>query len=149
MDAIHLEDLAFFAYHGLYEEEAKLGQRFHVDLTCWVDLQKVCETDEYADTVCYASLLKTVETAVTETRFKMIERLAARVIEAVFDADGPHPTCADPDSQAQRTASRPDRQGQRGTAERPPAAKLTLVTYSSSPSFCRPASLHYFRYDLE
>ncbi|WP_346895140.1 dihydroneopterin aldolase [uncultured Roseibium sp.] len=87
MDAIHLEDLAFFAYHGLYEEEAKLGQRFHVDLTCWVDLQKVCETDEYADTVCYASLLKTVETAVTETRFKMIERLAARVIEAVFDAD--------------------------------------------------------------
>lgn len=87
MDAIHLEDLAFFAYHGLYDEEAKLGQRFHVDLTCWLDLQKVCETDEYADTVCYASLLKTVETAVTETRFKMIERLAAQVIEAVFESD--------------------------------------------------------------
>ncbi len=87
MDAIHLEDLAFFAYHGLFAEEAKLGQRFHIDLTCWVDLQKVSETDEYADTVCYASLVKTVETAVTETRFKMIERLAAQVIEAIFESD--------------------------------------------------------------
>jgi dihydroneopterin aldolase len=87
MDAIHLEDLAFFAYHGLYDEEARLGQRFHVDLTCWTDLTKVCETDEYADTVCYASLVKTVETAVTETRFKMIERLAAQVIASVFKSD--------------------------------------------------------------
>lgn len=87
MDAIHLEDLSFFAYHGLYDEEARLGQRFHVDLTCWLDLSAACETDDYDQTVCYASLAKTVETAVTTARYKLIERLAAAVVEALFQAD--------------------------------------------------------------
>jgi 7,8-dihydroneopterin aldolase/epimerase/oxygenase len=87
MDAIHLEDLSFFAYHGLYDEEARLGQRFHVDLTCWLDLSAAGETDDYDQTVCYASLVKAVETAVTTTRYKLIERLAAAVVEALFQVD--------------------------------------------------------------
>lgn len=87
MDAIHLEDLAFFAYHGLHDEEARLGQRFHIDLTCWLDLEPAATSDEYGDTVCYGSLVKTVETAVTSTRFKLIERLAAQIIDAVFESD--------------------------------------------------------------
>ena len=40
MDAIHLQDLAFYAYHGVHAEEARLGQRFQVDLTCHVDLSE-------------------------------------------------------------------------------------------------------------
>ncbi|MBD8890204.1 dihydroneopterin aldolase [Roseibium litorale] len=87
MDAIHLKDLAFFAYHGLYEEEARLGQRFLVDLTCWLDLSAACESDEYEQTVCYAGLVKSVEQAVTGTRFNLIERLAAAIVEAVFKTD--------------------------------------------------------------
>lgn len=87
MDAIHLEDLSFYAYHGVYDEEARLGQRFHVDLTCWLDLGPASRGDVYADTVCYASLAKAVEKAVTTTRFNLIERLAGAVAEALFDAD--------------------------------------------------------------
>ena len=87
MDAIHLEDLSFFAYHGLYEQEAKLGQRFEVDLTCWLDLSAAGESDEYAHTVCYASLVKTIETIVTSNRFNLIERLACAICEAVFKTD--------------------------------------------------------------
>ncbi|MEJ8476630.1 dihydroneopterin aldolase [Roseibium algae] len=87
MDAIHLEDLSFFAYHGLYDEEARLGQRFHVDLTCWLDLSAAGESDEYEQTVCYATLVKAVEDTVTNTRFKLIERLATAVCTAVFETD--------------------------------------------------------------
>ncbi|WP_150522857.1 dihydroneopterin aldolase [Roseibium sediminis] len=87
MDAIHLEDLAFYAYHGVYDEEAKLGQRFHVDLTCWLDLKSASESDNYSDTVCYASLAKTVEKAVTTTRFNLIERLAGAIAQSLFEAD--------------------------------------------------------------
>jgi len=87
MDAIHLEDLVFYAFHGVFEEEARLGQRFHVDLTCWLDLSLVSQSDDYADTVCYGTLTKAVETAVTETRFKLIERLAAAVADATFEVD--------------------------------------------------------------
>ncbi|MBA5777948.1 dihydroneopterin aldolase [Stappia sp. F7233] len=87
MDAIHLEDLAFYAFHGLHEEEARLGQRFHVDLTCWLDLDKASRTDEYADTVCYGSLTKAVEETVTKSRFYLIERLAGAIAETVLAAD--------------------------------------------------------------
>lgn len=88
MDAIYLEDMAFYAYHGLHEEEARLGQRFHVDLTCWLDLSEASRTDDYSSTVCYGSLAKTVEAAVTNSRFYLIERLAGAIAEAVFAADG-------------------------------------------------------------
>ncbi len=87
MDAIHLEDLAFFAYHGLYDEEARLGQRFHVDLSCWLDLEPVGRSDAYEDTICYGALVKAVENTVTTTRFQLIERLAAQIVAAVFEAD--------------------------------------------------------------
>ncbi|GGE83378.1 7,8-dihydroneopterin aldolase [Stappia taiwanensis] len=86
MDAIHLEDLAFYAFHGLHEEEARLGQRFHIDLSCWLDLSAAASSDDYAETVCYASLVRAVEEVVTTSRFKLIERLAGAVCEAVFAA---------------------------------------------------------------
>ncbi|MDX5594504.1 dihydroneopterin aldolase [Pseudovibrio sp. SPO723] len=87
MDAIHLEGLSFFAFHGLYEEEAKLGQRFVVDLTCWADLTAASMSDQYEDTICYGTLAKTVEQVVTQTRFNLIERLAGAVCEAVLEQD--------------------------------------------------------------
>ena len=88
MDAIHLEDLAFFAFHGLHDEEARLGQRFIVDVTCWADLGQAALSDSYPDTVCYAGLTQAIEKAVTQTRFNLIERLAAVIADAIFAADG-------------------------------------------------------------
>lgn len=87
MDAIHLEDLAFYAYHGLYEEEMRLGQRFIVDMSCWLDLGPASREDEYDMTVCYGMLVKTIEGVVLNNRFNLIERLAGAIIEAVLAAD--------------------------------------------------------------
>lgn len=87
MDAIHLEDLAFFAFHGLHDEEARLGQRFIVDATCWADLGQASISDSYPDTVCYATLTRAIEQAVTQTRFNLVERVAGAIAEAIFNAD--------------------------------------------------------------
>ncbi|WP_321502987.1 dihydroneopterin aldolase [Breoghania sp.] len=84
MDRIILEDLSFFAYHGVYEEEARLGQRFHVDLTIWADLSKAGSSDNYEDTICYAGLTRTVEEVVMGQRFKLIERLAQAIADAIL-----------------------------------------------------------------
>lgn len=84
---IYLEGLSFFAFHGLFAEEAKLGQRFIVDLTCWADFEKATHSDDYEDTVCYGTLAKTVEAVVTQSRFNLLERLAGAICEAVFDMD--------------------------------------------------------------
>ncbi|MTI16417.1 dihydroneopterin aldolase [Rhodobacteraceae bacterium RKSG542] len=87
MDAIHLTNLSFFARHGLYEEEAKLGQRFEVDLSCYADLTEASISDDYAQTICYGSIAETVERVVTQERFNLIERLAGAICEAVFQLD--------------------------------------------------------------
>ncbi|MDJ0929928.1 dihydroneopterin aldolase [Breoghania sp.] len=84
MDRIILEDLNFFAYHGVYDEETRLGQRFHVDLTIWADLSKAAESDNYDDAICYAHITRTVEEVVMGRRFKLIERLAQTIADAVL-----------------------------------------------------------------
>lgn len=87
MDRIILEDLAFYAFHGVHDEEARLGQRFHVDLTAWADLSEAVASDRYQDTICYASLVKTIEEVVTGSRFNLIERLAGAIADAVLSFD--------------------------------------------------------------
>ncbi|MEP3277144.1 MAG: dihydroneopterin aldolase [Stappiaceae bacterium] len=87
MDFIVLENLTFYAFHGLHEEEARLGQRFHIDLECGLDLTEASETDDMKTSVCYASLTKSVEDVVTKSRFYLIERLAGAIAEAAFAVD--------------------------------------------------------------
>ena len=36
-DEIHIEDLEVFANHGVFSEETKLGQKFLISLTMYVD----------------------------------------------------------------------------------------------------------------
>ncbi len=79
MDRIILRDLAFFAYHGVYQEEANLGQRFYFDLDCYLDLRPAGETDDEHQTVRYDHIAKRVETIVTKQRFNLIEALAEAV----------------------------------------------------------------------
>ena len=38
MDKIFVNGMRFYGYHGVFEEENRLGQRFHVDLMCELDL---------------------------------------------------------------------------------------------------------------
>ena len=79
MDRIILRDLAFFAYHGVFEEEATLGQRFYFDLDCYMDLRPAGESDDETKTVRYDFIVKRVETIVQNQRFKLIEALAEAV----------------------------------------------------------------------
>ncbi|MCT4656703.1 MAG: dihydroneopterin aldolase [Cohaesibacter sp.] len=79
MDRIILTELAFFAYHGVYDEEAKLGQRFYFDLDCALDLRPAGESDNEHDTVRYDHIAKRVEDIVTKQRFQLIEALAEAI----------------------------------------------------------------------
>lgn len=56
MDYIHLNEMAFYGYHGVLEEETRLGQRFSVTVSLATDLQQAGETDDLAKTVNYAEV---------------------------------------------------------------------------------------------
>ncbi|WP_404295008.1 dihydroneopterin aldolase (plasmid) [Microvirga sp. RSM25] len=84
-DTITLSRLALYAHHGVHAEEARLGQRFYVSLTCSLDLKPAGQADDYRQTVCYASLAKLVHEIGTMRRFETIEGLAEVIATRVLD----------------------------------------------------------------
>jgi dihydroneopterin aldolase len=85
-DRIVLKGLQVFARHGVLPEEKKLGQRFAVDVTAFLDLRSAGESDDYNRTVCYDTLTRLVLETVTAKRFYLIEAAAESVAQALLAA---------------------------------------------------------------
>jgi 7,8-dihydroneopterin aldolase/epimerase/oxygenase len=83
-DRIRLKKIAVFAYHGLYAEEARLGQRFNISLDCAIDLSEAGKTDDLKHGVSYADLAALVQEIAVSERFHIIEALGERIAEAIL-----------------------------------------------------------------
>ena len=84
MNKIILEGLKFFAYHGFYEEERKIGNRYGVDLTVSLNFEQAAEADRIKATVNYESLYKIVKEEMDMTS-KLLEHIGLRIVKGVFD----------------------------------------------------------------
>jgi len=84
-DRIILRDLGFFGYHGVMPEEAVLGQRFFVDLTCGVDLGQAGRSDELDHSISYADMYDVAKAAFEERRFKLIEAVGQHIVDRLFE----------------------------------------------------------------
>ena len=51
---ILLKEIRCYAYHGVAPQENLIGNEYIIDLKLKVDISKVVQTDEVADTVNYA-----------------------------------------------------------------------------------------------
>ncbi|MEM9278172.1 MAG: dihydroneopterin aldolase [Pseudomonadota bacterium] len=80
---ITLKNCAFFARHGVYNEEETLGQRFFVDAVLDVNAGDALEKDEIEGTVDYGTAFKVIETIITGKRRFLIEALALEVARAI------------------------------------------------------------------
>jgi dihydroneopterin aldolase len=85
MDKIFLSGMEFYGYHGVFAAENQLGQRFRVDLECWLDLTAAGESDELGVTVSYADLYQLIHSIMEqEPHAKLLERLAHKIITNIF-----------------------------------------------------------------
>ncbi|WP_019903967.1 dihydroneopterin aldolase [Methylobacterium sp. 77] len=84
-DRILVERIAVFAYHGLLEEEARIGQRFYISLDCRTDLRPAGLSDDMARTVSYADLTEIAVRIATTRRFALIEALAEAIAAEILD----------------------------------------------------------------
>jgi dihydroneopterin aldolase len=83
VDKILLEGLEFYAFHGYYSEELKIGSSFIIDLELHTNLKKSGENDRIEDTIDYSSVYKLVKQEM-ETPSKLIENVGARIINSLF-----------------------------------------------------------------
>jgi len=80
---IRLANCAFFARHGVHDEEEFLGQRFFVDAELEVEQGDALETDCIEGTVHYGIAFQVIEEIVTGKRRYLIEALALDVAKAL------------------------------------------------------------------
>lgn len=83
-DKIILKGMKFFAYHGVLEEEKRLGQQFEVDLELSTDLQPAGQTDRLDLSVSYADVFDTVADIMTGRSHNLLESLAETIAQRVL-----------------------------------------------------------------
>jgi dihydroneopterin aldolase len=74
---------AFFARHGVFEQEEFLGQRFYVDGVLTVEPGDALEEDRIEGTVDYGVAFQEIERIVTGKRCFLIEALALEIGKAL------------------------------------------------------------------
>lgn len=84
MDIVSLEGLEFFAYHGYYQEEQKVGNKYAVDIKVSADFHQAAQDDSLAETVNYELLYKVIE-AEMKVRSRLLENIGERIVNVVFD----------------------------------------------------------------
>ena len=86
-DVLKIKNMAFYGYHGLFEEEARLGQNFEVDVEIYGNFRGFARQN-LPQTVDYPRVCEVVEQVVTGERFGLIEALADRIADVLLSELG-------------------------------------------------------------
>lgn len=79
---INLDGMEFRAYHGCYDLERKVGNRFVVDLELVTELGRVAEEDDVELAVNYLKVYETVR-EVMAVEQRTIERVSQNIIDTL------------------------------------------------------------------
>lgn len=90
---ILLENIRFFAYHGVAPQETTVGNEFIVSLRLKTDITRAIESDDVADTVNYAEIHQAVKEEMNIPS-KLLEHVAGRIVLRLFN-DFPTVECID------------------------------------------------------
>lgn len=85
--------MRFYAYHGVMEQERRVGGWFLVSLRVGCDLALAARTDRVDDTVSYAALYALVKREMLKPS-NLLEHVAGRMVDAIAN-DCPQVTAID------------------------------------------------------
>ncbi len=85
-DEIHIENLQFFANHGVFSEETALGQKFVVSAVLYSDLQSAGRSDDLTESTHYGEVSQFMVGFLQEHTYKLIEAAAEQLAWAVLEA---------------------------------------------------------------
>lgn len=85
MYLLRMKNCAFFARHGVHDEEERLGQRFYVDAELTVNPDSPLDSDNIENTVDYGVAFAEIERIITGRRRYLIEALALDVAQSLCE----------------------------------------------------------------
>ena len=80
---LKLEDLEFYAYHGVLDEEQKIGASYFVTLTLVLDITAAMRTDNLEYTIDYSKVYYITKEQM-QIKSKLIEHVAGRIGNALL-----------------------------------------------------------------
>ena len=83
MTKITLKNMSFHAYHGVLEQEKRIGNTFQVTLTYEVDSTLAEKSDDLNDTINYQNIYDTVKEQM-DIPSQLIEHIARRIYNSVM-----------------------------------------------------------------
>jgi 7,8-dihydroneopterin aldolase/epimerase/oxygenase len=82
MGRIMLEDMEFFGYHGCFQEEQVIGNRFVVNLEMETDTASAERSDRLEETVNYQTVYMVIGEQMNQ-KSHLLEHLARRILDAI------------------------------------------------------------------
>lgn len=82
MGKIALKGLEFFAHHGYYDEEQKIGNRYGLDIEVTADIQRAGEKDDLLQTVNYEELYR-IAASVMSKKARLLEHIGFGIIQRI------------------------------------------------------------------
>ncbi len=79
MDIIYLHGLKVDCVIGVWEWEKQITQTITIDLDMGFDISVAAKSDHLQDTLSYKQVSKHVQSLVKESRFALVEKLAAEI----------------------------------------------------------------------
>ena len=83
-DEIHVENLEIFAHHGVFPEENRLGQKFLISLTMYVDARPAGKSDCLEQSVHYGEVSSFMTDYMQHNTFQLIEAAAEHLAEELL-----------------------------------------------------------------
>ena len=84
MDQIIIENLEIFGYHGVFEEEAFLGQKFIVNARLYLDTRPAGQTDDLTKSLDYGEVCQFIKKLVETERYMLIEKIAEEIASGLL-----------------------------------------------------------------
>jgi len=85
-DKIIINNMKIYAYHGVFEEEKKMGQNFYIDLEIYKSLKLAGTTDDLNYSTDYSKIYKLTEDIAKKNKFNLIETLAEKIADKIMEA---------------------------------------------------------------
>lgn len=85
MGLIEIEGMEFYAYHGHYEEERYVGNRFLVDIALTTDTARAEESDRIEDALNYQKVYALIKEEMEQHKSHLLEHIARRIINKLYE----------------------------------------------------------------
>lgn len=79
---IELEEMEFYAYHGCYEQEQVVGNRFLVNIAIQTDCSVAADSDSINDALNYVTVYQLTKEQIMQNSH-LLEHLTKRIINSI------------------------------------------------------------------